>query len=446
MKIFLAILIGLLVVGCGKRRDLSPPDIILITIDTLRWDHLSCAGYPRPTSPFLDRLAERGYIFDACYSTSSWTVPAMASLFTGLYPRSHGVKHGVVQDQKIVRQETLASSFVTLAEALKRAGYHTFGISTNGHVTRATGMAQGFDEFTELWFLDAPSAHAAALKLKSKLKDSRPYFFWIYYFDPHAPYRARSPWIKNYASDIELVQSWEGITMKKLRRRKSEIISQPAVLSAFVDLYDSEINYTDFFLQKLWKDVLESPRALVVVTSDHGEAFLEHDLIGHGKSLFEEVVRVPLIVIPPEERGKEKRISAPVSIIDIYPTILDWTGVDLPPGLEGQSLLPYLRGRNPPRGPVYCELQRGRRMEAVRSGDWKLIRKIKKKKRPLLFNLRDDPGEKENLFQRDPDRTRSLNELLDGWRKETPLFQAPRSAGKLGAKEREKLKSLGYLK
>lgn len=445
LTIFLAVLVGLAVIGCGKKGNSEPPNIILISIDTLRRDRLSGDGYRRNTTPFLDRLAAKGCVFNACCSTSSWTVPAMASLFTGLYPRTHGVKHGVVHEKEIVSQETLSDSFTTLAEALKRAGYHTFGISTNGHVTRETGMAQGFDDFTELWFLDAPRAQEAALKLKSRLKESRPYFFWIHYFDPHAPYRARLPWIKDYAADMELVRVWKGITIKKLRRRKKEIVGQPAVLTALVDLYDSEINYTDLFLRKLWEGVLESPRALVVVTADHGEAFLEHGHIGHGKTLFEELVRVPLIVVLPEGEGGGRKISSPVSIVDIYPTILNWAGIALPPGLEGKSLLPYLRGEAPDRGPVYCELQRGRRLEAVRSGDWKLIRKIKKKKRQLLFNLRDDPGEKKNLFKEERDRARTLSKLLDSWKGRETNFQAPRSAGKLGRAKRKKLEALGYL-
>ena len=446
MKIFLLVLISLTLLCCGKRVDSGPPDIILISIDTLRRDHLSCEGYPRATTPFLDRLAGKGYIFNTCYSTASWTVPAMASLFTGLYPRSHGVKHGVVHDRDIVHQEMLSASFVTLAESLKKAGYHTFGISTNGHVTRETGMAQGFDDFTGLWFLDAPAAREAALKMKKKLTKSHPYFFWIHYFDPHAPYRARSPWIEDYAPDMDLVREWKGITMKKLRRRKSEIAGKRAVLSVLADLYDSEINYTDSFLDKLREEVLPLDGALIVVTADHGEGFMEHGYIGHGKTLFDELVRVPLIIVLPGEKGGGRKIPVPVSIIDIYPTILAAVGVAAPPGLEGKSLLPYLRGEKPARGPLFCELERGRQLEAVREGDWKLIRRIRKKKRPLLFNLRDDPGENENLLKSEPARARRMAELLDGWKGRRENFRPPRSAGKMGKKRREKLKALGYLK
>lgn len=432
--------------ACRKPGLESLPDIILITIDTLRPDHLAVYGYERRTAPFISSIADRGYIFDNCYATSSWTAPSMASLFTGIYPRGHGVLHGFVGAGKIVNQEKLDSSLPTLAELLKSRGYHTFGISTNGHVTPETGMARGFDEFVSLWFRDAEEAHQASLDLKEKVKNSRPYFFWIHYFDPHAPYRFRRPWIEGYSSDPVSARKWAEENMKELRRKRAIVTSDPKNRSALVDLYDSEINYTDEFLRRLFDEVLSPQSCLIIITSDHGEGFLEHGLLGHGNSLFEEVVKVPLIVKMPEEEERPVNISAPVSIVDVVPSVLDFLGISVPELVQGKSFLSLMNNSSPmkPR-PIFCELDRGRHLKSIRRGRWKLIRKSGKKRAGLLYDLKADSAEENDVSGENQKVAGLLHRALISWQKQTPSFKAPRGEFVSKGEEKEVLKSLGYL-
>jgi arylsulfatase A-like enzyme len=167
IKTFLYTVLFVLVLisaGCGKKTAVpTGPNIILITIDTLRADHLSCYGYHRQTSPFIDSIAGESVVFTNAYSTSSWTAPSMASIFTGHYPRSHGVLHGVARGPKaaVTGQEILVKDFLTIAEALKTAGYTTFGVSSNGHISRGTGFSQGFDYFATHWFMKSPAPHSS---------------------------------------------------------------------------------------------------------------------------------------------------------------------------------------------------------------------------------------------------------------------------------------------
>ncbi|MCX6349827.1 MAG: sulfatase [Candidatus Aureabacteria bacterium] len=438
---------GLLFLACSPPGGEHQPNVILISIDTIRPDHLSVSGYARPTSPFLDRLAARGWIFRKCSSTSSWTAPAMASLFTGLYPRSHGVRHGAVRQGTIVNQERLDDSFLTLAEALKARGYATFGVSTNGHVTSETGMAQGFDTFTSLWFADAAAAHRAALGLKDKIAASRPYFFWIHYFDPHAPYLPREPWLSRYSPNPALAREWGGKDMRELRLERGEILRHPELVSTLVDLYDAEINYTDGFLERLFNEVVALENSLVIVTSDHGESFGEHGDLGHGESLFEEEIAVPLIVVLPRGGRKGKTVESPVSLIDVFPTVLDFLGCPAPSRVEGRSLLPLLTaGTGGGERPLITELDRAAVLTGVRSGRWKLVAKPRKtESKWLLFDLALDPGESANLAGKNPGVFRDLCDRLKSWESSTPEFQAAPAAMNRRPERIGDLKALGYL-
>ncbi|MEI6971130.1 MAG: sulfatase, partial [bacterium] len=193
------VIVVLLSVLCSCNGESRKPNVVLITIDALRPDHLSSYGYNRPTSPFIDSLAERGCVFSNCRSVACWTAPALASLFTSTYTRSHGVLHGFARERKIHGQEVLDPSFLTLAEALKANGYATFAIAGTGHATSQSGMAQGFDKFDGLWFPPCETIHDAASAMRTDIAKSKPFFLWVHYFTPHAPYYARKPWINRYA-------------------------------------------------------------------------------------------------------------------------------------------------------------------------------------------------------------------------------------------------------
>ncbi len=436
--------------GCGRPAPApTGHNIVLITIDTLRADHLSCYGYHRETSPFLDRLASRGTLFRNAWAAASWTPPSMASIFTGLYPRSHGVIHGQMDAArgKVVEQQMLVEGLPVIAEHLAKNGYSTYGISTNLHMTEANGFARGFHRFASLGFSRAAAANGAFEEMLPEIRASRPYFLWIHYFDPHDPYFACRPWINDYNPDKTSYREYSHQTMKKLRDRLDEIRLDPAAPQILSDLYDSEINYTDDHIRQLVEALPDPGNTLIIVTSDHGEEFLERGEIGHGSSLYQEQIRVPLIAVPPGGMAAAV-IEEPVSIVDIFPAVCAAAGVPAPPGLQGRPL-PVLAGSgDAPERAVFAELSRARaarQQEAIRRGEWKFLRRGGRGIGRRLYNLARDPGEKRNLAEEEPELARRLEGELDRWLEAHPLFEAPAADEPLGEKEIKELRSLGYL-
>ena len=435
----------------AKRTRAEPakgPNIIFLTIDTLRADRLSCYGYSRNTSPFIDLLASRGFVFQNAYSGSPWTAPSMATLFTGLYPREHGVLHGRVAGRGIDSQEMISRDLITLPVALKNAGYRTYGISANGHLSKNTGFARGFDFFELHWFDKCPVPHITATRLKDELAKPGAFFLWIHYFDPHAPYMARSPWVDVYAKDRAECDKWAGTQMRELRSQLGEIRRNPAAAPALSDLYDSEVSYCDQYIRKLFEEVIPTNgNNLVVITSDHGEEFLDHNAIGHGHTLYEEVVHVPLIFVVPGRTDVPMVIERPVSNKDVFSTILDLAGVRSTRRIPGASLAPWMvRGAAADYGPVYLSLDRGRNWKGVRSGDMKLICTGRELKKCGVYNLSEDPGETRNLERKGTKTGEGLREMLTGWLAAKPVREAPVARQKLDRDQVEKLRSLGYLK
>jgi len=432
--------------GCGRKRAPGLTNIVLVTIDTLRPDHCSAYGYHRPTTPFLERLAAEGVLFTRAYSTSSWTVPAMASLFTSLHPRSHGVVRGFVEDaeSRIVNQSILEESHLTLPEVLREAGYRTFAVSTNAHCTPETGFGQGFDHFRSLWFQAADKANSEIRELREEISVSEPFFLWIHYFDPHAPYRARSPWIEDFAAREDLAREWESLSSGQIELRREEVVSDPAVIESLVDLYDSEIAYCDRAMEKIFSELSLLENTLVVVTSDHGESFLERNLLHHGTSLYEEQIKIPLVIRLPEG-ARRHRVETPVNIIDLFPTIVDLAGLDLPSGLQGRSLRREIEGE-PSAGEVtITDLEKKKILRSVSEGGWKLISERNSEKPPELYNLEEDPGETRDLAVENIVERKRLEALEREWEDATPASFAPRRRRGLNRDQTEKLRALGYL-
>lgn len=434
--------------GCA---DTVPkkPNVVLITIDSLRPDHMSSYGYPRQTSPFLDSLAARGCVFSNCHSVACWTAPSIASLFTSKYPRSHGVLHGYAQAREIHGQEILAPSFVTLAEVLKANGYATFGIAGTGHVTEQSGLTQGFDTFKGLWFPPCEAVHATALDLKKQLGKGKPYFLWIHYFTPHAPYYARKPWIDQYARHPDYVREFSNKPVEWLQEQLSRINESPDIRETIIDLYDAEVNFVDGFVKKLFTEVLPDGNTLTIVTADHGEMLLEHGLMGHAKSLFEEEVRIPLIIVPPGA-GKftATAVAAPVCNLDFYPTILDMVGIPIPAGLQGQSLKPLLDGNAPDSNrALFAEFDRvASPLRSITRGGWKFVGSPDDMKTGMLFDLKSDQGETNDLIAADPEEAARMAQGLQQWMDANKQFEAPKGSIHLTIEQEKILKSVGYLK
>lgn len=435
----------------------TPSIVVLVSVDTLRADFVSCNGHQPVTTRFLDGLARQGIVFRTAYSTSSWTPPAMASLLTGLYPTSHGVTTGNIQHLDHVEQPPLPQSLTTLAEMFHGAGYTTIGVPANRHLMARLGFAQGF----EFYYRDAAFLPAARVndQVRKKLAEAfgsqwrltwkhGKVFLWIHYFDPHDPYIARHPWIDRYAPDFRRHRKEypANLVMKEIKIRFPH--PDAALGSRIRPLYESEISYWDAQFKQLATELgLADPDILLVFVADHGEELAEHGALGHSQSLHEELVRVPLMVRWPEGFPHGAQIMQPVSILDLMPTMADLAGIPAPPGLQGKSLVPLMAGNgNPRRGPVYMELFPPKpQLLAIRQGPWKLTRDIAPSGGVSLYSLPSDPGEHHNLASAHPKLVSELQRTMARWYRSLPPAPSQKNIPLKNKEIEEELRSLGYI-
>ena len=287
-------------------------------IDTLRADHMGCYGYPRDTSPNLDRLAREGVLFERAYAPSSWTRATVGSLFTGLLPPGHGAQR---------RDQALRGDVPTLAEMLREQGYATAAFISNPNVLPVFGFGRGFDEVVDVESRSretrADGVHSAVFEYLDRPRDpSTPLFLYIHTRDPHTPYEPLPPYDTRFRPE----PAWSHYEKTKA-------------------LYDGEIAYNDAeipnLLDRLEQEGIAS-NALMAFVSDHGEEFFEHGSWEHGQTLYEEQLAVPLIMTFPGGVHAGSRVERPARITDLMATIADVVGTAAPEGTGAESLLPLL--------------------------------------------------------------------------------------------------------
>jgi arylsulfatase len=438
------------------------PNIILVTVDTLRGDHLGAYGYERDTSPWLDSLAENGVVAEQAFGGSSWTVPSMATIFTGLYPVQHGVERGLVVSGNITEQPVLSDEHFTLAEKLKEAGYTTFGIATNRHLSRLQGFAQGFDYFVNEGFVNGHFVHDVVTDWASEIQAASPYFLWLHFFDPHDRYRARRPWVEEF--DLAAAMANPEIATQDARERdrrlrywsekvisqirNSELAKEKVALETLKVLYDSEIRYSDDWIQKSLNALNIAPDTVIVFTSDHGEEFMDHGDFGHRTTLYNEQVAVPLVISAPGRIPAGKRLKEPVTLVDLPATLLEIASGKVPAvgENEARSLMPVLRGEASvePRPLLMSTRRAGELLVGVVDGDLKLIRNQKQKTNEL-YDLTEDWGEKNDLAASRPDDVAALLKKMRTRRESFPKFAASSVKEVLSDDDLEHLRGLGYV-
>ena len=342
-----------------------PPDIVLIVIDSLRPDHLGCYGYHPPTSPGIDTLAGGGVRCELALSTTSWTLPAHAALFTGLFDSTHGL---VTNGLRLSRHAT------TLAQCLARRGYRTAGFFGGPYLHPDFGLAQGFETWescmtpqTEALIaggqLGGESAHedvsgprtVAAIGRFLEKPDPRPLFLFVHLFDVHYDYSPPPEDVLPFYPDYDGTTSFAHLDSNPAISKDMSPRDRQHLLA----LYDGEIRFTDRNLTRILA-LLGQQRSdrgrLLVVTADHGEEFFEHGNKGHQSSLYDEQVRIPLVWNWPGHLPQDTLVRDPVRIIDIMPTLLAVAGVEDPPRMQGRNLWPLLTGRPLPQEPALLEL------------------------------------------------------------------------------------------
>ncbi len=432
--------------GCAGDR----PNVIVVVVDTLRADRVGVAGGRRGLTPFLDSLGESGVIFPNAYSTSSWTNPAVASLFTSRYPSQHRVT---------TFESRLADAEETLAERLRAAGWRGLGVVGNFRLTQALGFAQGFD----VWFSRLFARKATTQQLA---QDTIRYydrhvarFFWrrwqplllyLQPMEPHAPYDPPAEARRAFARPPGPGTSESEAMAKVISIPRWDALSPDEV--AYVEsLYDAEVAALDARLRRLFtrlrtRGLLD--HAIVVVTADHGEEFGEHGGFLHGFALYEESVRVPLIMTGPGlPAGRVVRDE--VSLVDVAPTVLELLGLPPEPRFEGRSLLSRLGDGDatdvvlelPPTGSV---IDARRHSAGLLYDGIKVLATRRSREGSEAFDLRHDPAEMHPDPPAIAQEATMLRARLERRRHALATRAGTAETGVIDAGTRERLRALGY--
>jgi len=459
----------LLVVACGGGRGVEPPsvrpNVLLVVLDTVRADALSCYGNPRPTTPILDQLAADGTRFVAAYASCFWTLPSHASLLTGHYPSAAGATS---------ETNHLPATATTLAEHLAKAGYRTAAVVRNPWISAERGFDQGFEEFLEDWRDDVASeaeeeraaAATAASLMDGLAAGDAPFFLFVNLNIAHMPYTPPESTFAGFASE-----RWPEPKIARLRSIKGgwghlagALRLDDADFRILRDLYEAEVAVAD----ELVGELIEAlgtlgllDRTLVVVTSDHGENLGDHGMIDHVYSMFDTTVRVPLIVRYPTRFAAGGEVDELSSLIDIVPTVLDACGVEadgaefagMPLGerAAAASSAVFAENGRPINGlrllrqefPEFDAAALDHRIRMIRSGSHKLIWKTGVSAE--LFDLATDPGEQQDVESALPElRDRLLGELR-AWSLGVEPRQPPGAFESRDQESLERLRALGYV-
>jgi arylsulfatase A-like enzyme/Flp pilus assembly protein TadD len=399
-----------------------PANVLLVTIDTLRADHIGAYGYGRVETPNIDRLARRGVLFAEAVSPVPLTLPAHAAIMTGTNPPANGARNN---------GQRLGPAPATLAAILKGKGYRTGAFVGAFPLDSRFGLDRGFETYDDHYGSRNASRDMTFVERKAddvnrpaaawiSARRGEPFFAWVHYFDPHAPYEPPPPYAAGY------------------RGRE----------------YDGEIAYADAALGRLLAELEKSglmENTLIVLTADHGESLGEHGEATHGIFVYDASLRVPLILAHPTLVPAGRTVRSPVGLADLAPTILDLLGFSVPAGMEGVSAAQVLKGGPGSAGPklesreIYIECLAGwmdRRwapLRGIRTEAWKYIEAPQAE----LYDLKADPGETKNILSAHPDEARRMGEALDRIVRAAPAATA--ASEPMSAETRQKLRSLGYL-
>lgn len=476
----------------AQRAELPPPragapDIVLVVLDTVRALNLSTYGYERPTAPTLDALAREGALFLDATSPSTWSLPSHASLFTGRYPSSHGAhaEHRYLDDRA-----------PTLAQVLQANGYETFLFTSNPWISDGLGLTRGFgwqDDslrgegggalgfsfahrlLDRLGWLEADkggaivAARFAAFARERPAAAERPAFVFLNFIEAHFPY---------HQLPHDYLYRFTDLDYGELRRLSVDLVGaqfggpgRPVAEARgpALDMYDGGVAYSDELLRRVVEALRERGRldhTVLVVLADHGEILGERGgHFGHGPSLYQEAVGVPLLVRYPPAVPAGARVTAPVSTVGVFATIAELAGVEAPPTLQVGSLVPLIGGgADAHTGPILSELhdasefgfgsgrpdpqmQPGRRYRLLREGSRKLV--VTSQGEAFLYDLAVDPAESRSLAAERPEDLARLRARMAEVEVELGLhaLDAPLDAadeGELDAETRERLRALGY--
>lgn len=465
------------------------PNIILISLDTVRADHLSCYGYNKPTTPNIDKLAEDGVLFKHAYSTAVWTPPAHASMLTGLYPSEHGV----------VDQNRLDPSIPTIAEILLANGYHTAGFVNNSQVGELVGLHKGHETFVEVWrgaqaksFAERAiryagrkaldiiglkdhgarlTNHLAIKWLEEVKKDDKPFYLFLHYIDAHNPLKAPIPYHKKFL-DKRLEKEIDKKKVSLMADNPLRYYTQDIRLTEYeneylIALYDGEIAYLDSKVGEIVSYLKQNnlyDNSILILTADHGEHFGEHGHYSHVASLYQPIIHIPMIIKRAE--GFKKGITSEKSsqLVDLLPTILGFirvepkdtlfSGIDLfseESSLSERCLISEWEGRVPYfiLLDLNCDKSDKRvqpftnKMFSIIKGNYKYI--ISSSDAEELFDIASDDREQNNLIQVKSSIHKLLKTHFQEWKNKLKQRAPYTNSYEIDEETKRNLQGLGYM-
>ncbi len=463
-----------------------PRNAIIVLIDTLRADHLSCYGYERPTSPEIDALAASGTLFAQAIVQNPKTSPSVATILSGTYPHTHGIA---------TIGTWLPDRVLLLPEVLAPRGFTTASFVANVNVGAIFNFDQGFQTMVQVGGRrvdnDAARVNAAVIPWLEEHRDDDRFFLYVHYVDPHAPYDPPEPYRDMFVRD-EHWGAWDGYDVPFGDTHVGRIehwlaIDDSTDVDLYVARYDAEIRYVDAKVGELLRELERLGLAddtLVVLVADHGESLGEHGwYFSHGLSLHETDVHVPLLFRLPGRLPAGRVVDGQVESVDIAPTVLDLLGIPTPPTMEGRSLVPLLLGDRREGEPVtHMEAgsRIGRQRKGIRTERWKLVYNadgIDLDREPFspflylrvhrvnqlwatrrggpgryamwsLWDLANDPAEERDLYRERPEVVERLRPLLVDWIAREPADRRPKRMREadMSPELREQLRSLGYVR
>jgi len=442
MQVHAAALVSLIpfvLFGCAENSVDAPMNVVIVTLDTMRVDPFGTYGNPGGHTPALDRFASQATVFENALTSIGTTLPAHASLFSGTYPKTHGVRWN---------GDHVSEDMLVLAEILKRRGYATGAFVSKPRLLE-NGLGQGFDAQDVDGLRPGIETNVGAKQWMSQ--QTKPFFLWIHYFDAHSPYRLSTYAKQGFARQAYAGPYIQGASIHQFYKFGQEIPATPEETDAIRTLYDGEVRAVDQAFDDLWKAVerfQDADNTIVVVVADHGQMLGEHDRVGHGFYLWNEVLWIPLFIrVPGQCEGG--RVSTRVGIVDVFPTVLELLGIDAPTKPEGRSLAPVFAGKSLPPGTYFAECralgntkirtEEEANAVAIFNGHTKGVLKAETF---TAYDVSADPDEQHPISEeRQSLRHRRLRARLEQYR---PTFD--NEIGPLSPEERQHLEALGYIR
>jgi arylsulfatase A-like enzyme len=435
--------LALLLTGCaGEVPPLAPRSIILLDIDTLRADHLGCYGYGLPTSPNIDALAAESVRFEWAFSQAPYTAPSQGSLLTGLYPTAHGL---------VLPSDRLHEEVTTLAETLAAAGFATAGFVDGGHMAAEFGIGQGFQLYHNADRGGLAGMAPRVLDWLGEHADER-FLLLVHTYDVHTPYDPPEPYRSQFLAGLDPPSPGFTASAKQLRDIRvskyhgSEEVLPPNDVAYARALYDGGIRSADEWIGTYLTEIRRmglDRDALIVLFSDHGEEFQEHGSVLHEK-LYATVTRIPLLIRFPAG-GRRGTVSTVVEGVDLMPTLLEAVGVEPPPGLHGESLLPLIRGERPSRPPLAFGESPFFGIERFVATDEYRLQYSRVHDRVELYSYRDDPHEQRDLAAERRAVVARMRPAIARWESFVAPTRRRTARGPLSDETRKQLEALGYL-